>query len=47
MPPGDPLWVVSVARNEPSLASQLSVGEDRDVREFGIISVIRVLAQAR
>jgi hypothetical protein len=47
VPPGDPLWVVSAAWSEPSLASRLPAGGDRDVKEFGRISVIRVLAQKR
>ncbi len=47
VPPGDPLWVMSVAWKEPSLASRLPAGADHDAREFGHISVIRVLAQKR
>jgi hypothetical protein len=47
VPPGDPLWVVSAAWKEPSLASRLPAGRDRDVKEFGQISVIRVLARQR
>jgi hypothetical protein len=45
MPPGDPLCVVSVAWKEPSLASRLPVGGDREVKEFKGISVISILAQ--
>jgi hypothetical protein len=41
VPPGDPMWVVSVAWWQPSLASRLSVVGDPDVREFGRISVIK------
>jgi len=41
VPPGDPLWVVSASWLEPSLASRLPVEEDRDVKEFGRISVIK------
>jgi hypothetical protein len=47
VPPGDPLWVVSVAWLAPPLASQIPAGGNRDVKEFGHISVIRVLAQKR
>jgi len=47
VPPGDPLWVVSAAWKEPSLASRLPAGGDHNVKEFGRISVIRVLAQKR
>jgi hypothetical protein len=47
VPPGDPLWVVSSACLAPPLASQLPAGGDRDVKEFGHISVIRVLPQKR
>jgi uncharacterized membrane protein len=47
VPPGDPLWVVSAAWLEPSLASRLPPGGGRDVKEFGRISVIRFLAQER
>ena len=45
VPPGDPLCVVSVAWKEPSLASRLPAGGDRDVKEFKRISVISILAQ--
>ncbi len=45
VPSGDPLCVVSVAWKEPSLASRLPAGGDRDVKEFGRISVISLLAQ--
>jgi Dolichyl-phosphate-mannose-protein mannosyltransferase len=47
VPPGDPLWVVSVTWNAPSLASRLPAGRDRDVKEFGRISVISFLGQER
>lgn len=47
VPPGDPLWVVSAALGDSSLASRLPPGGDRDAREFGRISVIRFLAQER
>src|SRR5208282_2875111 len=47
VPLGDPLWIISAAWFEPSLASRLPAGGDRDVKEFGRISVIRVLAQER
>jgi hypothetical protein len=45
VPPGDPPcgWF-STAWSEPSLASRLLAEGDRDVKEFGRISVIRVLA---
>jgi dolichyl-phosphate-mannose-protein mannosyltransferase len=46
LPPSDPLWVVSAAWLDPSLASRLPAGGNRDVKEFGRISVIRVLAQS-
>jgi hypothetical protein len=44
VPPGDPLWVVSVAWWEPSLASRLPAGggPEIDAKEFGRISVIKV-----
>lgn len=42
VPPGDPLWMLSVAWLEPSLASRLPVVGNREVREFGRISVIKV-----
>lgn len=45
VPPSDPLWVVSVAWKGPSLSSRLPAGRDHEGREFGEISVIRVLAQ--
>jgi dolichyl-phosphate-mannose-protein mannosyltransferase len=45
VPSGDPLWIVSVAWSEPSLASRLPARGDRDFKEFGRISVIRVSAQ--
>jgi hypothetical protein len=45
VPSGDPLCVVSVAWKEPSLASRLPAGGDRDVKEFSRISVISILAQ--
>jgi len=40
-PPDDPWWVVSVAWFQPSLASRLSAGRDRDAKEFGRVSVIK------
>jgi glucuronoarabinoxylan endo-1,4-beta-xylanase len=42
VPPGEPVWVVSASWLEPSLASRLPVEDNRDVKEFGRISVIRV-----
>ncbi len=47
VPPSDPVWAVSAAWLEPSLASRLPAAGDCDVREFGRISVIRVLSQKR
>jgi Dolichyl-phosphate-mannose-protein mannosyltransferase len=47
LPPGDPLWVVSAAWKEPSLGSRLPVGADREVKEFGRISVIRIAQKRR
>jgi hypothetical protein len=47
VPPGDPLWVVSAAWREKSLASRLPAEGDRDAKEFGRISVIRIPAQKR
>jgi uncharacterized membrane protein len=44
-PPSDPLWVVSVAWADPSFASRLPSGQDRDLKQFGMISVIRFPAQ--
>jgi hypothetical protein len=45
VPPGEPLPIFSTAWAETSLASRLPAGGDRDIREFGTISVIKVLAQ--
>jgi hypothetical protein len=45
VPSGDPLCVVSVAWKEPSLASRLPPGGNRDAKEFSRISVISILAQ--
>jgi Dolichyl-phosphate-mannose-protein mannosyltransferase len=45
VPRSDSLWVVSAAWKDRSLASRLPAGRDRDVKEFGQISVIRVLAR--
>jgi hypothetical protein len=47
VPPGDPLHVVSVAWKEPALGSRLSPGEDREVKEFGLITVITIPPQKR
>ena len=44
---GDPLWVVSVAWADPLFASRLPAGQSPDVKEFGMISVIRFPAQTR
>jgi hypothetical protein len=41
--PGDPLWVISAAWTEPSLASRLASGQNRESREFGRISVIKII----
>ncbi len=41
VPPSDPLWVFSTPWLEPSLASRLPVEENRDVKEFGRISLIK------
>jgi Dolichyl-phosphate-mannose-protein mannosyltransferase len=43
VPPGDPLWVVSVSWVWiPSLASRLPAGGDIETKEFGRISVIKL-----
>ena len=42
VPPPDPLYILSAAWLEPSLASRLPARRDRDVKEFGRISVIKV-----
>jgi 4-amino-4-deoxy-L-arabinose transferase-like glycosyltransferase len=47
VPAGDPLWCVSDAWQDPSLASRLPAGRYRDVKEFGRITVIKFLAQQR
>jgi hypothetical protein len=47
VPSGDPLWIVSAAWSELSLASRLPARGDRDFKEFGRIGVIRVSAQKR
>jgi hypothetical protein len=44
VPPSEPLWIVSVSWAEPSLASRLPAGQNREVREFGRISVIKIPA---
>jgi hypothetical protein len=44
VPDGAPLWIVSAAWKEPSLASRLPAGADHDVKKFGQISVVRVIA---
>ncbi len=41
MPPSDPLWVFSAAWGEPSLGSRLPTEGNREVKEFGRISVIK------
>ncbi len=45
VPPGDPLWVFSLAWFDPPLASRLPATGVRDAKEFGHISVISVLPQ--
>jgi hypothetical protein len=45
--PGSRVSVISVAWKEPSLASRLPAGGDRDVKEFGRISVISIAVQIR
>jgi Dolichyl-phosphate-mannose-protein mannosyltransferase len=47
VPPGEPLWIVSVAWKEPPLAQRLPSGQDHDGKEFGEISVIRSPAPER
>jgi 4-amino-4-deoxy-L-arabinose transferase-like glycosyltransferase len=47
VPPGNRLSVVSVAWKEPSLASRLPAGGDREVKEFGRISLISIVLQKR
>ena len=47
VPPRDPLRVVSVAWKEPALGSRLSPGENREVKEFGLITVITIPTQKR
>ncbi len=42
VPPHDPLWVMSASWLDPSLASRLPATEDRDEKEFGRISVIKM-----
>ena len=42
VPPNDPVWVVSVSWLESPLASRLPPGTNRDVKEFGRISVIKL-----
>lgn len=41
VPPSDHLWVVSVAWLEKSLASRIPAERDRDVKEFGRITVMK------
>jgi hypothetical protein len=41
VPSGEPLWIVSVAWLEPSLASRIPPGQNRDIWEFGRISIIK------
>jgi hypothetical protein len=45
VPPGDPLWLVSAAWLDPSLASRLPARLCRDAKEFGRISVIKIPQQ--
>ena len=47
VPPGNRLCVFSVAWKEPSLASRLPAGGNRDVKEFGRISLISIVLQER
>ena len=44
-PPGNPLWVVSVAWADPLFASRIPAGQVRDLKQFGMISVIKFPAQ--
>lgn len=39
--PGNPLWVVSVAWADPSFASRLPATQVHDLKEFGMVSVIK------
>ncbi|MGA8151714.1 MAG: glycosyltransferase family 39 protein [Terriglobales bacterium] len=41
--PGSPLWIITTAWLDPSLASRLPMGGDLDAEEFGRISVIKAL----
>ncbi|MGH9503927.1 MAG: glycosyltransferase family 39 protein [Terriglobales bacterium] len=43
VPLGDPVWVFSVAWKEPPMALQLKPENDREIKEFGQISVVRFL----
>jgi len=45
VPPGAPVWAASVSWKEPPLASQLAPERDREIKGFGEISVVRLLAQ--
>jgi 4-amino-4-deoxy-L-arabinose transferase-like glycosyltransferase len=44
VPSSDPLWVVSTAWQEAALASRLPAGRERDAKEFGRISVIKIVS---
>jgi hypothetical protein len=44
VPPSEPLWIVSVAWLDSSLASRLPPDQNRDVRIFGRISLIKIPA---
>jgi len=41
------VWAASVSWKEPPLASQLAPASDREIKGFGEISVVRLLAQAQ
>ncbi|MGB9433545.1 MAG: glycosyltransferase family 39 protein [Candidatus Acidiferrum sp.] len=43
VPSSDPLWIVSTAWQEASLASRLPAGRELDAKEFGRISVIKIV----
>jgi hypothetical protein len=40
--PDDPLWVATVFRTDPPLASQLATQADCNTTQFGLISVIEM-----
>jgi uncharacterized membrane protein len=47
IPPSNPLWAISTAWTDSSLVSRVAAGKDWTAKEFGRISVIKILPQER